>query len=93
MKTELDLLAEALQRLNQQYAQRDQLLDQQLNALAAQVEHLAKHVDQSNAYVANVAAHLSRSHDQQLTALAGQLEQLAKQVSNLTALLTRLQAG
>ena len=85
MKTELDLLAEALQRLNLHYRQRDQQLDQRLNDLAAQVERLARHVDSSNAYVSKVSAHLTRSQEQQLTALAGQLEQLARQVNGLTA--------
>ena len=100
MKTELDLLTEALQRLNLHYHQRDHQLDQHLNALAAQVERLARQVSSSNTNVAGVAAQLSRSHDQQLNALTKQLEQLARQVtslstqvSSLTAQLTRLQGG
>ena len=93
MKTELDLLTEALQRLDGHYRHRDQQLDQHLNALASQVEHLAKQVNNSNAYIASVTAHLTRSHEQQLSVLTVQLEHLARQVNSLSAQLTRLKGA
>src|SRR2546430_1600294 len=83
MKTELDLLAEALQRLDLHYRQREQELERQLTALAARIESLGKHANDSNAYVSSVTGQLTRSQDQQLSALIAQIEALLKQVSSL----------
>jgi peptidoglycan hydrolase CwlO-like protein len=84
MKTELDLLAEALRRLDVNYQQRDRQLDQQLSALAAQVESLTKHVNASNAYVSSVAAQVTRSQEQHLSTFAAQVEDLTKRINGLT---------
>ena len=62
-KTELDLLVEALQRLDQHYRLHNQQLDQQLSALAGQVEHLARHVNSLTPLVANLAAQLAPFKD------------------------------
>ena len=63
MKTEIDLLAEALQRLDQHYRERDKFLESHLNGLAAELERLAKNVNGLNAQVSTLAAQLSRFQD------------------------------
>ncbi|MBU6401004.1 MAG: hypothetical protein KGS61_11845 [Verrucomicrobia bacterium] len=90
MKTELDLLAEALQRLDQQYLERDRNISARLDALASQLERFARHVDEANKYVAEVAAALTRSNDRQLLALTARLEILTKQVGSLSSQAQRL---
>lgn len=62
-KPELDLLVEALQRLDQHYRLHNQQLDQQLSVLAGQLEHLAGRVNSLTPQVANLAAQLSRFKD------------------------------
>src|SRR5258708_1333947 len=62
-KPELDLLVEALQRLDQDYQFRNQQFDQQLNALAGQLEHLDKHVGTLTAQVSYLAGQLSHFRD------------------------------
>jgi len=62
-KTELDLLVEALQRLDQHYRLHNQQLDQQLNVLAGQLERLAGRVNSLTPQVANLIAQLARFKD------------------------------
>jgi prefoldin subunit 5 len=62
-KTELDLLMEALQRLDQHYRVHNQQLDHQLNVLAGQLEHLARQVNSLTPLVTNLAAQLARIKD------------------------------
>ena len=62
-KTELDLLVEALQRLDQHYRLHNQQLDHQLSVLAGQLEHLAGRVNSLTPQVANLAAQLARFKD------------------------------
>ena len=58
-KTELDLLAEALQRLDQQYRDSSQHIDRQLIALSAQLEILAKNVNTLRTQAATLATQVA----------------------------------
>ena len=60
---ELELLTQALTRLDQAYLQRDQDIEAHLNALALQVEQLARHVNTLSTQVSALAAQLTRFQD------------------------------